>query len=176
MFCFLSTHPFIYWEDFSKKEQNEIIQDKIANKDVNNLAKGNFKIRDNDQTKILLDTLSKLPSDIKYKAMYFNLFNQVCEKADGALSEMLGNPCQSILLSDTEYVIFYLKNKPSLMKTYAQILGVEFFFKEDGTSDLKYNFTEFKKIVNKRLCDEPEYKSFLSSFYKEIELSMDNMK
>lgn len=169
---FLSTNSFLYWEEITKEEQNEIIQNSIANEDVYNLAKGNFIIGDNPQTETLLCTLLDLPSDINLKALYFNLFNQICEKADGAVSETLGRPCLAILLADTEYVAFYLKSRPLLMKTYAQYLGMEFFFKKEGTSDLKYDFTEFKKIVDKRLGDKVKYRSFLNAFYEEIELCM----
>lgn len=105
----LTANPFLYWESLSKEDQNEIIQDDKTDTKVRDLFFGHFKLGDNTQTKILLDTLTKLPINVKYKALYFNLYNQISYKADGALVKILANPCQAILLSDPVYVMNYLK-------------------------------------------------------------------
>lgn len=175
-FSLLLVNPFLYWEDLSKQEQDKITHYEMSNEYIYDFLKDRLKIEDSNQTKALLNILSDLPPDKTKKAFYFYLYNQICQKADGATSEILGLHCQNIILKDTEYVLFYLKTHTALLKVYAQFLGTEFFFKEDGASELKYTFKDFKSILNEKLKDKPEYESILTLLYKEIELYMKEME
>lgn len=128
-----------------------------------------------NQTK-LLNSLSELSMKKEVKVLYFYLFNQICQRADGELFEILGTYCQKVVLGDVEYVIYYLKIYPALSKEYANLLGSEFYFKNDGTSDLKYNFIDFKNMINKKLHDKSGSEKFLVSFCDEITLAIANME
>jgi hypothetical protein len=174
--CFSPTDLFKYWENISEKEQIELLRSDDIHKNARCFYEGKLKIGDNQQTKILLDSLSGLSADLKIKALYFNLFNRICKKTDGSLSEILGTYCQDIIMFDPEYVLFYLKSHDSLRKKYVQFLGIEFYFKEEGTSEMQYDFCDFKKNIDKRLCNNVIYKDFLVSFYQEIQTVMVNME
>lgn len=174
--CFFMTDSFIYWKKIPYDEQIELLQSNRICKDAYDLYKGNFKVCDNTRTEILLDSLSLLSTDIKIKALYFYLFNQICLEADGALSEMLGRYCQKVILSDIEYILYYLKNNRGIFIKYSQLLGHEFYFKENGTSDMQYNFRDFKRIINNKLGCKKEYDLFLSDFYKNIQCIMHEME
>jgi hypothetical protein len=89
---------------------------------------------------------------------------------------MLGSYCQKIILSDIEYVLHYLKQNKTLSKKYTQLLGAELYFKENGSSDMQYSYNDFKKIIDKTLSCNREYKEFLASFYNDIHIVMNGMK
>jgi hypothetical protein len=54
-------------------------------------------------------------------------------------------------------------------------MGTEFYFKEDGTSDIEYNYKDFKKSIETRIKNNPEYKEITSLFYHDIEIAMKRM-
>lgn len=174
--CFFSNSQFLYWENLSKEEQNNIISNDLVNKNILCFIAGDIKIKDNEKSRVLLDTLSHLHSDTGIKALSFYTFNGIVSNSDGYISDMLAIPCLSILLTDTEFILSYFEKNNQLMKSYADILGSEFFFKEDGTSSLKYNYNEFKKILDNKLCNKSEYIKTKFSLYKEIEISMKKMQ
>jgi hypothetical protein len=174
--CFSPISIFEYWENISDKKQLELLQSDDICKNARLFYEGNLIIGDNKQTKILLDSLSDLSENLKLRSLYFDLFNKICQKADGALSEILGTYCQNIILLDTEYVLSYLKSHDSLRKEYVQLLGMEFYFKKNGTSEMQYDFSNFKIIINKKLFNDLRYRKFLNSFYKEIQIAIDDME
>lgn len=175
LMCFSSVNTFKYWESIPKEKQINLLQSGKISKDAYSLYKGDLIIKDNGQSNTLLDSLSLLPADTEMKALYFYLFNQVCQKSDGASNEILGKYCQKIILSDIEYVLYYLKNNQDLLKQYIQLLGTEFYFKEDGASEMQYNFDDFKEIINEKLNCKKEYEAFLLTFYKDIQFIMNGM-
>jgi hypothetical protein len=144
-------------------------------KDAIEYFNGHLTVSDNDRTFVLLDSISTLPINEPMKrAFYFHLFNAICAKADGAVSEVLGDYCQNMLLSDTEYVVNYLMNNQGLTKRYASLLGYELYFKEDGTSTIRYDFSGFKELLNARL-PQATYQDFLETFFNEIQATMNAM-
>ena len=171
----LLTNMFQYWNDIPKSEQIELIQSEKICKVACDFYKGKLKVTDNKSTVILLDSISSLSADVKIKALYFDLFNQICINTDGALSDILGSYCQKVILSDIEYTMYYLKNNSNISSQYIKLLGSEFYFKEDETSTMQYNFNEFKDIVNNKLGCKKEYEEFLLNFYKDIYIFMNNM-
>lgn len=167
---------FIYWENFTQNQKNEILNSGNVNKEAIEFYKGNLKVRDNDQTTALLNTLSSITTNDTTTPFYFFLFNQICINSDGALSEMLGNYCQMMVLSSPAYVVSYLGQNEDILKKYAEYLGFELYFKEDGTSTLEYNYSDFKKILSDTLGNEGKYELILKLFYEEIEKSIKNME
>ena len=157
---------YVYWEDLTDNQKDEILNSKVVNKEALAFYKGERQIGDNNKTIALLDTLSSIiNSEEKVTSFYFFLFNQICIKADGALSEILGDYCQRIVLNSPEYVINYFIKNENVLKKYAQYLGYELYFKEEGTSTIEYNYSDFKKMLAGKLKNTEQYKDVLMLFY-----------
>jgi len=171
----LSDTTFVYWENLTEIQKNVIIKSESASKEAIEFYNGKFKIGDNDQTIALLNTLTSTYDKDKTAPFYFFLFNQICIKADGALSEILGDYCQRIVLSSPAYVVTYFSRNESILKKYAQYLGYELYFKEEGTSTIEYNYSDFKKLLSEKLANTEQSKDVLTLFYNKIEEVMKNM-
>ena len=78
-------------------------------------------------------------------------------------------------LINPEFTLWYFKKNPKVEKVYAELMGTEFYFKEDGSSDIEYNYKDFKKAIETRIKNNPEYKEIASLFYHEIEIVMKKM-
>lgn len=163
---------FVYWENLSVNQKNDILISDNISKDALEFYKGNFKIGDNSQTTTLLNMLSSIGDKEKTTPFYFFLFNQICIKADGSLSEILGNYCQKIVLSFPTYVVAYLGKNEDILKKYAQYLGYELYFKEEGTSMIEYSYSDFKKMLSEKAISTKQYNDALTLFYDEIEKVM----
>lgn len=165
----------MYWEQLSDSLQKNILASNDVDNNVLDYYHGYFEISDNDRSFGLLNTLTNKHTDNNINALYFYLFNKVCSTSDGAVSEVLGNYCQKILINDPVYVINYFASHNSLLKTYVLLLGAEFYFKEEGTSDLKYNYKDFKKILNDKIGEDKNLKIVLDNFYLEMDKVIKNM-
>lgn len=171
----LSDTTFVYWENLTEIQKNVIIKSENTSKEAIDFYNGKFKIGDNDQTIDLLNTLTSTYDKDKTAPFYFFLFNQICIKADGALSEILGDYCQRIVLSSPAYVVTYFSRNEGILKKYAHYLGYELFFKEEGTSTIEYNYSDFKKLLSEKLANTEQSKDVLTLFYNKIEEVMKNM-
>jgi hypothetical protein len=167
---------FVYWENLNENQRNDILNSENVNKEAIEFYKGKLKTGDNYQTTELLVTLSSISDKEKMTPFYFFLFNQICIKSDGALSEILGEYCQNTILSSPAYVVSYFIGNEEILKKYAEYLGFEMFFKEEGTSTIEYNYSDFKKILSDKIGSEKKYEAVLKLFYEEIEKSMKNME
>ncbi|BEG99153.1 hypothetical protein BSYN_14180 [Bacteroides sedimenti] len=136
---------------------------------------GCFKPSDDSLTLNLLEELTNERASCHAKAFYFHLFNQICMKADGALSEMLGVYCQRIMLNSSVYVLGYFQRNKNVEQIYANLIGYELYFKEEGTSMIKYNYVDFKSILNKRIGGDKVYEKILSDFFHLINVALKNM-
>lgn len=166
---------FVYWENLKENQKNDILNSCNISKDVLEFYKGNFNIGDNSQTVKLLNRLSSISDKEKATPLYFYLFNQICIKADGSLSEILGNYCQKIVLSFPSYVVVYLGKNEDILKKYAQYLGYKLYFKEEGTSMIEYSYSDFKKMLSEKAIRTKQYSEALTLFYHEIEQIMNKM-
>src|SRR5690554_3603474 len=68
---------FVYWENLSVNQKNDILTSDNISKDALEFYKGNFKIGDNSQTTTLLNMLSSISDKEKTTPFYFFLFNQI---------------------------------------------------------------------------------------------------
>jgi len=166
----------VYWENLNENQRKDILSSKDVNEEAIELYNGKIKIGDNNKTILLLGTLTSISEKGKTTPFYFFLFNQICIKSDGALSELLGDYCQRIVLSSPGYVINYFIGNEDVLKKYAEYLGYELYFKEEGTSTIEYDFSEFKKILSLSLVHEKKYEAILRFFYEEIDKSMKNIE
>ncbi len=166
---------FVYWENMTKNQRSDILNSKHIDKYAIEFYDGKLKIGDNNQTIELLNTLSLLSNKGNLSPFYFFLFNRICNEADGALSEMLGDYCQRIILDSPAYTISYFTEHKTLLKKYAEYLGYEMYFKSEGTSTIKYSYPIFKKLLSQKLKSKGQYNSVLTLLCSEIEKTMNKM-
>ena len=116
---------FVYWENMTKNQRIDVLSSKLIDKNAIEFYEGKLKIGDNNQTIALLNTLSVLSNKGNLSPFYFFLFNRVCNEADGALSEMLGDYCQRIILDSPAYTIGYFTKHKTLLKNMQNILAMK---------------------------------------------------
>jgi len=79
------------------------------------------------------------------------------------------------LLRNPVLVLRYFQQNKKVEKIYGEFIGSELYFKEEGTSDIEYNYTDFKKNIEVKTRGNKEYKKTLVEFYSIIESAMKNM-
>jgi hypothetical protein len=156
----------IYWEQVSDSVKNETIASSEVDINAVNYYKENFQFTDDERSLRLLKVLISEPENENIKALYFYLFNRICIRGDGAATEGLGNSCQKIMINDPVYVLNYFSSHNIIMKSYAELLGYELYCKEKKISDIKYNFNDFKKIINDKLKSDANLNSAFSYILK----------
>jgi len=176
--CQTGTHQTqkepIYWEEFNESKKKEIIESSSTNDLVRRYYKGSYKISDDDTITILLDTLVNIRGE--QAALYFFLFNKICDKADGAVGELVSCYCHEVILNSPVYVFNYFTENGFLLKKYALNIGYEYYLYEHGTSAIKYSYREFKKILEEELKEEKHLKETLNMFFAEIEKIIQKME
>lgn len=165
----------VYWEQINDSIKKETIASKEMNADVVNYYNKNFNISDDEKLPLLLKILTSEPKNRNIKALYFYLFNKICMKADGATADGLGNYCQKVIINDPVYALSYFSSHNLIMKTYAHLLGYEFYFKEIKMSSLQYDFNDFKKLINDKIANSINLQKTFNDFSSEIEKIMKNM-
>jgi len=165
---------FIYWEDLNSSEKDEILKTFSIDENAINYYNGKFSLSDNDNITSLLDIIT---SNVKHKEIacfYFYIFNQICLQADGEMSEIIGKYCQKMVINNPSYVFNYFARNEGILQIYASLIGYELYFKEEGTSDIEYNFKDFKKIVEEKAIPKETYSKIIKEFLEQIEISMKN--
>lgn len=114
----------IYWEDLSQNQQEEILKSNKVYCDALLFYQGKIKVGDDKRTMDLLKILVSTSSTDILAPFYFYLFNQVCIKADGALSEALGSYCQKRILNSPVYVINYFVKNEVVLKKICSVLRI----------------------------------------------------
>lgn len=165
----------VYWENFSDQKKTKILMSENIPSETIDYYNGRFIVSDNRKMFELLETLTTWPSDKEHKAFFFYLFNKIVLSSDASLLEGLGNYIQKIFLLDLFYVLDYLIISDEMIMLYAEILGTEFYFKEEGVSDLKYSFKQFQRNINVELNGCKRYNDILLKFYENIQLNMRKM-
>jgi len=167
---------YTYWENLPENQKKEILSSDLIYKDAVAFFEGRFKLSDDNRTFNLLDTISSFRSNNeKFRSFYFYVFNQICIKSDGSVSESLGNYCLRAILNATEYHLNYFAINKNILKIYAQSIGYELYFKEEGTSDMEYNYADFKTLLSKKIDGNKEFSNTLNILFLEIEKAMKNM-
>ncbi len=139
---------FKYWELLTNTEKQQYLSDPNVNKIALDYYNGKFYPSDNNKTFKLLKTLTNKNN---FNPFYYFLFNQICSRSDGALSEIMGDYCLNEVLNNPEYVINHFtfermnfKKKQYLYELYGFFIGYEMSFYDQGTTDIKLGFPEFK--------------------------------
>lgn len=91
LYCISGSPQFksIYWENMPETEKAATIE--LMRHDNNMISRylnNEFVIGDNDCTMVLLAEISDLRKSDNIKAYYFDLYNNICIDADGAIAEM----------------------------------------------------------------------------------------
>lgn len=162
---------YFYWEDMTNSAKDSVLSLISIEDDVLKYYKNNYQLSDNEEINSLLDNIENWHN--KPKEFYFYIFNTICENSDGTISELLGMHCANILLSNPNFVLNYFKKNKSVEILYATFMGSEFYFKEGGSSTMKYNYMEFKKMIDPIVDDDNEY--IKKEFYSLIEKVITNM-
>ena len=165
----------VYWEQLSDEAKKEVVSSDKIDVIVADYYQGKFKFSDDDKSFRLLDVLTSKPEDGNIKALYFYLFNDACTQSDGAISEVMGDYCMGMIVNDPVHVLTYFVSHDALMETYALFIGYELYFKEEGVSDIKYNFDSFKKFLSGKIGDDEGLKRTLTKFNSVIEEVMKSM-
>jgi hypothetical protein len=171
----LNQGGIIYWEDLTKTEQENILHSLSIYENAVKYYQGIFKVTDNNSTEELLKKITSDKNTSLETIFYFYIFNQICLKSDGALSETLGEYCMKFMLIDPKFVLPYFQRNKNVEKKYAELMGYEFYFKEEGISDMEYTYNEFKKIIESKIGNNQNYKNIFNDFCNKIEIGMKNM-
>jgi hypothetical protein len=163
----------LYWENLDWEMKQKVLNNKSLPSAVLCFYKENIRLTDRHKIIELLDTLTAdfNNRNKEFRALYFHVFNQICLRADGVLSEAFGHYCLTIVMKSPEYVINYLCKHNDLMVKYTSLLGYEFYFKELGTSMLKYDYKAFKESIKSDCFNI----NCLERFFQEVERFMKAM-
>jgi len=167
-----------FWEDLSCSQKTDIVR-ACQSESLKKLYDGDFVLSDNEKTEKLLNEL--VTSNDTILPLSFYLFNKISVESDGALSEMAGEYYIEFLARHPRYILTYFTkerelsiNKP-LWRNYAHSVGYELYFKKKGTSDLKYNYQSFKKILIASSKDNKENEETFRIFWQLVDDTIKNM-
>ena len=166
---------FKFWEELPKIDQERILHSPIIYKNAKEYYYGHFNVTDNKLTEDFLNKITSIKNLPQERVFYFYIFNQICLKADGVVSDILGEYCMKVMLSNPQSLLSYFRRNVQLEKKYAELMGYELYFKEGGTSDIEYNYKDFKKEIEIKIKNDQNYKEILLKFYRDIETVMKNM-
>jgi len=176
-----SIKKYQYWENMNPAEKEQFLSSHQIDKLALQFYNGKFTVSDNNISFKFLKILTTKSSNLI--PFYNYLFNKICYKADGALSETLGKYCFRMIINNTDYVINYFtydrENKKSnkyCYQLYGNILGYEMYFKKEGTSDIDYNFGQLKEYLNNHFKKgSTQNKKTLKLLYNVISSTIKNM-
>jgi len=144
----------------------------LDNQQVSKTAKdfyyGKFKATDNTKTFSIIDSL-KTKNNLA-RPFYIFLVSKIINKADGALSELLGAGCKDFVELHPDFLIDFLDSKSTLVDkrffdNWAQLIAGEFIIDCEGKE---------KQCIKKSLEQastkiRSNNKSRLTNFYHKIE-------
>ncbi len=105
----------------------------------------------------------------------FKQLNEQCLTADGESAEGLGVQCVGMVLADPVYVVNYLDARRTLMESYAQHMGYEFYFKAEKLSNMSLDFEGFKTRIARNTANGAGCRDALKRLYGMIEEVMKQM-
>jgi hypothetical protein len=150
------------------------LQDPNTDPLVISFCRGKFNLSDNANTLKLLDRLTQ--KNDKYFPFYFYVFNKICENSGGALGELMGEYCFRFCVNYPKEILKHFESSKLDLYLYSKNLGAEFYFKSEGTSNLKMNFAEFKKYLYGELdSNNNELSNIATIFFTKIDSTMGTM-
>jgi hypothetical protein len=162
---------YIYWDTMSQHQKDSVLSTYPESDKY--LLKLNVKNNDADFDNLNMITNCFENGNSHPRELCFFVFNSICEKSDGQLSEVMGMFCMKVLMIDPNYVLNYFRLSKSMQEKYANFMGYEFYFKEEGTSTIQYSFSKYQKMIFEKL--DEEYKKDFSNLCMKIEDIMQGM-
>lgn len=177
LFSISSSGQTKYWEDLSCSQKTEILEN-CKSVAIKRFYEGHFKPTDDEKTLHLLNEL--VSSNDTVMPLSFYLFNKICTKSDGALSEMVEEFCVKFLANHPQYVLTYftkerlLNTNHNVIGTYAMFVGIELYMKRKGISKFKYNYQEFKGILLSASKGNKENEETFKVFWQLVDKTIQN--
>lgn len=165
----------IYWEDLSNDEKTRILSLHEVYPNAIRYYTGKFKLTDSDSTFILMDVLTKFEKDEEISAFYFHIFNLICLRSDGSLSDAMGKYCLQMIQGRPNYVLEYFSYNNQLMSIYAMYIGEVFFYEEAKMSEISCDYGTFKDKLITDTQQEYNQRETLVQFLDSIERVMREM-
>ena len=166
---------FLHVDSLNGKPISFYIENPETNELVKSFYQGEFLPSDNDETFELLDILVE-KNEVIYP-FYFHCLNSICLLSDGALSEVMGEPCLKMVSNYPNYTFSFFVENSELFEDYTGMIGYELFFQKYGTSNIQISESEFLENLKENLeLDNPEIKSLLDKFISGIEQVKKNME
>ncbi len=129
---------------------------------------------DGNKTFLLLEILTQ-KNDTLFP-LYFHCLNKICEISDGALSEIMGKYCLKMIINYPNYSFNYLSTDSITLQKYANFIGYEMYFKEQGTSNIGMSYDEFKEYLKLNLdLNNQTINYFYNEFFSSVDGIMKEM-
>lgn len=177
LFCISSNGQTKYWEDLSCSQKSDILRN-CKSVRMKTFYEGNFVPTDDDKTLQLLNEL--VSSNDTVMPLSFYLFNKICAKSDGALSEIVGDYCAKFLADHPQYILTYftkerlLNINQNIIETYAMFVGIELYMQRKGISKFKYNYQSFKELLLSATKDNKENEETFKFFWQLVDKTIQN--
>jgi hypothetical protein len=177
LFSISSYGQMKYWEDLSCSQKSEVMAN-CKSVSMKRFYEGKFVPTDDDKTQKLLGEL--VSSNDTILPLSFYLFNKICAKSDGALSEMVEGFCAKFLAEHPLYILTYftrerlLNINQNIIETYAMFVGIELYFERKGTSALKYNYKIYKEILVSASKGNKENEETFKIFWQLVDKTIKN--
>ena len=163
----ISVHT--YWEDYTKQEQERMLDALPDNKELKAVYFGEYTLTDDDKTNELLNKLCILYND-NDRMFKFHLLNKILTNSDGALGEMVSSYCLQFFNKNTNYVINYFERDNSIKEIYTYYIAAELYY--EGIDINKYKSTIIKDT---KIKEKETLKKFLYDVEKQY-LSIKDLK
>ena len=150
------------------------LNDPKLDSSVISYCRGNFHISPDKRTLNFLEMIST--NKDKYFPLYFAVFNNILHNSDGAIGEIMGPYCYNFVINHPYEVLEHFINDKKDLYLYTMFLGAEFYFKARNTTDIKFNFVEFKEYLDEKLdSSNIEIRNISHIFYTKIDSMMKEM-
>lgn len=167
-----------YWQELSCSQKKDVLTN--CNSSVmKSLYEGSFSPTDDEDTQILFKDITS--SNDTILPLSFYLLNKICSTADGALAERVGHYCVVFMTKYPLYTLNFFSNEMALKKEepiwkkYALSIGYELYFKNEGTSSIKYNYQEFKNLMYNTVKGNPVNEETFRTFWQLVDETIKNM-
>lgn len=166
---------FLHVDSLNGKPISFYLENPETNELVKSFYQGEFLPSDNDKTFALLDILVE-KNEVIYP-FYFHCLNSICLLSDGALSEVMGNPCLKMVYNYPNYTFSFFKDNIPVFDRYNQFIGYELYFQKYGTSNVEISESDFLNYLKANLnLEDKEIENFYKTFVDGIEQVKKNME
>ena len=163
-----------FWDDFNQAEKTVVLE-QCQSKLIVQYYNGDVTITNTNETQALLSDL--VNADIVPLPLSLHILNRFCSDADGAFSEILGKYCTEFVINNAKYLLTYFEEKGNedLQDLYALFIGTELYFKNEGLSDGKYNYKQFRDALILVKDNTSGLEKTINVFLEKVDKTIKNM-